>query len=197
MIARARRAFPGMVVSMLLAAPAMAAPSGHHAGPAHAPRIAHPVSDHRKTAHRGPRLANKGPAGKATRIVRAMHFYAPHRTAMAAVVPAMAYTGPSFNGTDTGWQQTGMASWYGGRRWSGHATSSGAAYDEAELTAAHATLPLGTRVRVTLAGSGRSVIVTINDRPGTRRRIIDLSRGAAQELGILNSGIAMVTLTVL
>ena len=97
-------------------------------------------------------------------------------------------------GSHTTWQQTGMASWYGGKRWQGHATSSGAAFDENALTAAHATLPLGTKVRVVTHDGSRSVIVTINDRPGTRSRIIDLSREAAKQLGILEAGVAMVTL---
>ena len=63
------------------------------------------------------------------------------------------------------------------------------------MTAAHATLPLGSQVRVTLANSERSVVVTITDRPGTRTRIIDLSRGAARALGILSQGVAVVTLS--
>ncbi|WP_203330458.1 septal ring lytic transglycosylase RlpA family protein [Rhodovastum atsumiense] len=90
-----------------------------------------------------------------------------------------------------------MASWYGGPEWHGRRTSSGAIYDQNALTAAHATLPIGTRVRVALAGAKRDVVVTINDRPGTRTRIIDLSRGAAQALGILDRGVARVTLTSL
>jgi rare lipoprotein A len=96
------------------------------------------------------------------------------------------------------WQQTGIASWYGGAKWQGHRTTSGVRYNQGELTAAHATLPIGTRVRVTLHdNSARSVIVLINDRPGTRTRIIDLSREAAAQLGILERGVAMVTLTPL
>jgi rare lipoprotein A (peptidoglycan hydrolase) len=90
--------------------------------------------------------------------------------------------------------QVGLASWYGGGRWQGHATSNGDRYDQDALTAAHATLPFGTRVRVELVGSGRSVVVVITDRPGTRRRIIDLSRGAAAALGILSRGVAEVAL---
>ncbi len=97
----------------------------------------------------------------------------------------------------TGGQQSGLASWYGGQRWHGNRTSSGDTYDQDALTAAHANLPMGTRVRVTLVDSGRNVVVTINDRPGTRRRIIDLSRAAARELGILDRGVAMVTLNPL
>ncbi len=92
------------------------------------------------------------------------------------------------------WQQTGMASWYGGARWQGQRTSAGTRYDQNALTAAHATLPLGTKVRVTSHNGARAVIVTINDRPGTRTRIIDLSRQAAKELGILDAGVGMVTL---
>ena len=95
------------------------------------------------------------------------------------------------------WQQTGIASWYGGPKWQGRQTSSGTHYDENELTAAHRTLPLGSKVRVQLAGSDRTVVVTINDRPGTHNRIIDLSRGAAAALGILDRGVAKVTLSAL
>jgi rare lipoprotein A (peptidoglycan hydrolase) len=99
--------------------------------------------------------------------------------------------------TATIWRQTGVASWYGGSRWQGNRTASGARYDQNQLTAAHATLPIGTKVRVTLEGTDRSVVVLINDRPGTRRRIIDLSRSAAAELGILAQGVAVVTLSAL
>ena len=125
-----------------------------------------------------------------------------------AIHPVAGYTGTRFasartaaflddNPAPTGSQENGLASWYGGHRWHGGRTSSGSVYDQDALTAAHATLPLGTRVRVTLVGSGRNVVATINDRPGTRRRIIDLSRAAARELGILERGVAMVTLTPL
>jgi rare lipoprotein A len=207
MLARARRAFPGMVVSMLLAAPALAAPAGTHTTEHPAPRVAHLSPDHRKTAQRTARAA------KPARFTRS-------RTRPAEISPATFFTGPypvepgppkyahtdqditnqalsGHWGTGEDWQQIGMASWYGGKRWRGHATSSGERYKENELTAAHATLPIGTRVRVTLAGSDRSVVVVINDRPGTRTRIIDLSRGAARQLGILNSGVAVVTLSLL
>jgi rare lipoprotein A len=91
----------------------------------------------------------------------------------------------------------GLASWYGGPRWQGKRTSSGGHYDQDALTAAHATLPLGSRVLVRVVGSDRNVVVTINDRPGTRQRIIDLSRAAAKQLGILTCGVAVVMLTPL
>lgn len=90
--------------------------------------------------------------------------------------------------------QTGTASWYGGEAWQGHRMSDGSRYDQDRLTAAHATLPLGSKVLVTLADSSRSVVVTITDRPGTRSRIIDLSRGAAVALGMTSQGVAQVSL---
>ena len=97
------------------------------------------------------------------------------------------------NGSFATWQQTGMASWYGGPLWQGKQTTSGERYDQNKLTAAHATLPIGTKVRVMRTDGQGSVIVTINDRPGSRTRIIDLSRAAAKELGILGDGVTMVT----
>lgn len=90
--------------------------------------------------------------------------------------------------------QTGLASWYGGSRWQGNLTSSGERFDDNRLTAAHASLPLGSLVRVTLVDTTQSVVVTITDRPGTSRRIIDLSRGAAAHLGMLDRGLAKVVL---
>lgn len=90
----------------------------------------------------------------------------------------------------------GMASWYGAR-FAGHRTASGERFDPADLTAAHRTLPFGTRVRVTDA-EGDSVIVRINDRgPFARGRVIDLSQAAAKELGLTRSGSGKVRLAVL
>ena len=90
--------------------------------------------------------------------------------------------------------QTGIASWYGGSQWQGHRMSNGQRYEQDRLTAAHATLPMGTKVLVTLVNSTRSVVVTVTDRPGTRSRVIDLSRGAAAALGIMDRGVAQVRL---
>jgi rare lipoprotein A len=88
--------------------------------------------------------------------------------------------------------QVGVASFYA-RRFHGRTTASGRAHDNRSLTAAHRTLPFGTRVRVTHLGNRRSVVVTVVDRgPFVRGRIIDLSRRAARELGILRAGIARV-----
>jgi rare lipoprotein A (peptidoglycan hydrolase) len=179
-----------MVVSIMLACPAMAAQAAAPAGPdGTAPRKA-------VTAHRNPG-SGRSIAHTNPRTARTNGKLSARRPSPAA--PELAAAGPVWNdgATQSGWHQTGIASWYGGKRWQGRSTSGGARYDENDLTAAHATLPIGTKVRVTLEGSQRSVIVTINDRPGTHRRIIDLSRGAAAELGILSRGVAVVTLTAL
>jgi rare lipoprotein A len=91
----------------------------------------------------------------------------------------------------------GMASYYG-TRFHGRRTASGQRFDQHALTAAHRTLQFGTRVRVTHKGTGRSVVVTINDRgPYARGRIIDLSKRAAERLGMLRSGVAPVRIEVL
>jgi rare lipoprotein A (peptidoglycan hydrolase) len=92
---------------------------------------------------------------------------------------------------------TGMASFYGGR-FHGRRTASGAVFNAGGLTAAHRSLPFGTRVRVTHMGNGRSVVVRINDRgPYVGGRIIDLSSGAAGALGMHGQGVARVQVTVL
>jgi rare lipoprotein A len=91
----------------------------------------------------------------------------------------------------------GAASWYG-QKFHGRRTASGERFDMNGLTAAHRTLPFGTQVRVTNPRNGRSVVVRINDRgPAARSRVIDLSRGAAETVGIVRSGVAPVTLEVL
>jgi rare lipoprotein A len=85
---------------------------------------------------------------------------------------------------------SGIASWYGSVR-QGHHTANGERFDKDELTAAHRTLPFGTMVRVVDVNSGKSVIVRINDRGALfPDRVIDLSSAAADDLGILRSGVA-------
>jgi len=91
-----------------------------------------------------------------------------------------------------GYDETGTASYYGSRH-HGKRTASGEAFDQHGLTAAHRSLPFGTRVLVTNLKNDRSVVVRINDRgPHTRGRLIDLSRAAAQSLDMLRSGTARV-----
>ena len=92
--------------------------------------------------------------------------------------------------------QSGMASYYGTE--SGSQTASGARFIPSAMTAAHRTLPFGTKVLVTNKSNGRSVVVTINDRgPFVGGRIIDLSTGAAGAIGMLGAGVAPVSLEVL
>ena len=90
----------------------------------------------------------------------------------------------------------GVASWYG-REFAGRRTASGERFDPSEYTAAHRSLPFGSRVRVTSA-SGKSVVVRINDRgPFHGGRVIDLSQAAAAELGIVRAGSGRVQLALL
>lgn len=93
--------------------------------------------------------------------------------------------------------QTGTAS-YLAHSLHGNHTASGERYNERKLTAAHRTLPFGTRVRVTNLRNGKKVVVRINDRgPFTRGRIIDLSYGAARKLGFVRDGLTEVKLEIM
>ncbi|WP_156878803.1 septal ring lytic transglycosylase RlpA family protein [Parasaccharibacter apium] len=94
--------------------------------------------------------------------------------------------------------QSGLASWYGGKKLIGKRTASGERFSPDALTAAHPSLPLGTKLLVHSSVTGRSVIVRVNDRgPADSDRIIDLSQGAAASLGIMNHGVSHITITVL
>jgi rare lipoprotein A len=90
--------------------------------------------------------------------------------------------------------QTGVASWYG-RQFHGRKTASGESYDMNALTAAHRTLPLNCYIRVTNNNNGKSVVVKVNDRgPFHGNRVVDLSYGAAKQLGITSQGTAKVSI---
>ncbi len=92
---------------------------------------------------------------------------------------------------------SGLASWYG-PGFNGNMSASGEIFNQYDLTAAHRTLPFGTRVRVTNLDNGTTVVVRITDRgPYAGNRILDLSMGAAQVLGLVNSGVAMIRLDIL
>ncbi|WP_091133522.1 septal ring lytic transglycosylase RlpA family protein [Microvirga guangxiensis] len=91
--------------------------------------------------------------------------------------------------------QNGRASWYG-PGFHGRKTASGERFNTNELTAAHRTLPFGTKVRVVNKKTGKSVVVRINDRgPYAHGRVIDLSRASAQAIGI--TGVGSVTVAEL
>lgn len=105
------------------------------------------------------------------------------RNANASMTPSSG-TGHSFSG---------MASFYGNE--SGSRTASGQRFNQNAMTAAHRSLPFGTKLRVTHGGS--SVIVTINDRgPFVRGRVLDLSTGAARAIGLTGAGVGRVTAEV-
>ena len=91
-----------------------------------------------------------------------------------------------------GYDEQGMASYYGAKH-QGKRTASGERFDQNALTAAHRRLPFDTRVQVTNLANGKSVVVRVNDRgPHTRGRLIDVSRAAAEQLGMIGSGTAKV-----
>lgn len=113
--------------------------------------------------------------------------------ALLAATPALAQSGED-SGADAG---SGVASYYG-RELAGNRTASGERFDPETLTAAHPTIPFGSRVRVTHAGSGLSTIVRINDRgPFRGKRIIDISLAAARAIGLDRAGTGRVILTLL
>jgi len=122
-------------------------------------------------------------------------------TALALLTACTTANGPTapsvtintHNGGPLTWT-TGTASWYG----TGARTANGERYRPDGITAAHRTLPFGTRVLVERVDTGESVVVRINDRgPFIKGRIIDLSRGAARKLGILEKGVTEVRITAL
>jgi rare lipoprotein A len=115
--------------------------------------------------------------------------YAIASVALVGVAVLLSFYGP--------YHETGIASWYG-PGFDGNYTANGEIYDMSGISAAHKTLPFGTIVRVVELSTGRSVVVRINDRgPFVEGRIIDLSKGAAAELGIVEKGITKVGLRIL
>lgn len=209
MIETARKVFPGVVVSVMLAAPSLASASTTNPSP--------DATETGKTSQRSGAVSHS--STQATRrsgtrtyasrysvrhtyaspLVRRVHYTPARQTAF--INDGVAWSEPgrdTADGVGRPFQsqplQTGMASWYGGSRWNGHRTANGETYNDEELTGAHSSLPIGSLVRVTVLDTGRTVVVRINDRIGTHHRVIDLSRAAAHALGIENRGIAQVAL---
>jgi rare lipoprotein A len=136
---------------------------------------AQPVVNDKSGSLAAPRQAAPEPARKAS-------FVRNRQVAAVASKPA----------ADAPEASHGLASYYTDTR-----TASGEKFDGKELTAAHRTLPFGTRVRVTNVKTGRSVMVRINDRgPFVQGRVVDVSPSAAKELGMVGSGVAKVKLDV-
>lgn len=98
---------------------------------------------------------------------------------------------------EPGWSEEGTASWYG-PGFDGRPTASGETFDMEAMTAAHPSLPLGTRIRVTALETGRNTVLRVNDRgPFVDDRILDVSRAAARRLGFLEAGTARVRVEVI
>lgn len=97
----------------------------------------------------------------------------------------------------SGFEQTGIISFYADK-FHGRKTASGEIFDKGAMTAAHRTLPFGTRLKVTNLSNGKSVVVTVNDRgPFAHSRILDLSPAAAREIGMIGKGTVKARITVL
>ncbi|MGE5085661.1 MAG: septal ring lytic transglycosylase RlpA family protein [Bacillota bacterium] len=110
---------------------------------------------------------------------------------LALSLPSCAHT------LKKGSTQRGRASWYGPNH-DGHKTASGEVFDLQQMTGAHRTLPMNSKVKVTSLSSGKSVVVRINDRgPFSKGRIIDVSQAAAQQLGMIKKGTDKVEIEVL
>ncbi|MFL5745807.1 MAG: septal ring lytic transglycosylase RlpA family protein [Niastella sp.] len=91
--------------------------------------------------------------------------------------------------------ETGRGSYYADK-FEGRPTASGEKFNQGKMTAAHRTLPFGTKVKVTNVANGRSVTVTVNDRgPFAAGRIIDVSKKAANKLGMVDAGVANVKIS--
>jgi rare lipoprotein A len=153
------------------------------AKPAQAAKAKAPIESASATSRKAVRAASiettKTPAPRAERV-------ASTRTNIAR--PEKALAKPIYGGGSGA--ETGVASYY----WQPQPVASGGRFDPNAMTAAHKSLPFGTRVRVTDKSTGKSVVVTINDRgPYIAGRIIDLSKRAAGELGIQGRGIASVS----
>jgi rare lipoprotein A len=119
------------------------------------------------------------------------------KTVAAGVLATLAFHPASSFAADVGYKQKGVASYYADR-FQGRKTASGVRYEKTSLTAAHKTLPLGTKVRVTNLKTGDSVDVEINDRgPHIKGRVVDLSKAAARELGMMSAGLVKVQVEVI
>ena len=109
---------------------------------------------------------------------------------LADIVPNVGY---QIKSDDTK-SYRGLASYYADK-YQGRRTSSGEVFDQQKLTAAHKSLPFGTKLKVTNPDNGRSVVVTINDRgPFVRGRVIDLSKAAASKIGLISKGVGTVVI---
>ncbi len=114
----------------------------------------------------------------------------------AFLVSGLAGALSACGGSKSAFTQSGQGSYYADK-FAGRATTSGAPYRPGGLTAAHNTLPFGTKIKVTNVRNGRSVKVVVNDRgPHVQGRIVDVSKRAARKLGLIEAGVVPVQLKV-
>lgn len=105
------------------------------------------------------------------------------------LISFIAFSGAALTNGGTWLSGNGKASWYGDK-FHGKKTASGDKYDMHELTAAHKTLPFGTKVKITNQNNGKSVVVEVNDRgPFVKSRVFDLSKAAFAEIGNIDQGV--------
>ncbi|MDE2516722.1 MAG: hypothetical protein KGL12_11900 [Rhodospirillales bacterium] len=149
----------------------------------HRPPVRHTVAPHVAAYHAPPRRLS---------VHRAVLHHPPAHSAARHVVRRVSLPPPRHGAPWLG--ERGEATYYAASH-RGQRMATGLRYDPSALTAAHSWLPFGTRVRVRLVGTDRSVVVVITDRPGSTHSVIDLSYAAARALGILGRGTAEVSLS--
>ena len=155
----------------------------------------------------GPAFADPGSSGRGAEFKAS---FAPLNAAASAFVPTAGMVdvtqidpadepaAPAAEGFNPGRSITGGVASYYGNELAGHRTASGERFNPGLLTAAHRTLPLGSKVRVTNPANGKSVVVRINDRgPFHGGRVIDLSKSAASQIGLVARGSGRVELALL
>lgn len=125
-----------------------------------------------------------------------MHFASSHISRIHLIANTLLLMLSACGTSKSTFSQSGQGSYYADK-FAGRPTASGAPYRPGKLTAAHNTLPFGTKIRVTNTRTGRSVKVVVNDRgPHVKGRIVDVSKKAARKLGLIDAGVAPVQLKV-
>jgi rare lipoprotein A len=129
--------------------------------------------------------------------IKIMHLAFSRVWALLLTVSLLGALLTSCGGSKSAFTQSGQGSYYADK-FNGRPTASGTPYRPGKLTAAHNTLPFGTKIRVTNTRTGQSVKVVVNDRgPHTKGRIVDVSKRAARKLGLLDAGVVPVKLKVI
>lgn len=197
---RAFLSFIAIAVTATFASVAPAAAKWNCAGPQYvcgSSKSAAQSSHHKKSATKKSSYYKKAAYKASKTHYRSRNVAAKHGKThrVATYAPAKSYKKKSYSkSASVSGSYSGQASYY----WQPQRVASGGWFNPNALTAAHKTLPFGTKVRVTNRNNGRSVVVTINDRgPYVRGRIIDLSKAAAHRINMQGSGVVPVTVAVL